>query len=468
MANYFQSDIGLRRGAVVGILQHNSVDFPVLVHGILAAGGMVSAFNPFHRSQEICHYLTVARPEIVIVDAKLAGLLSSGLALANLHPVPRVYIQEDSIDNPSMHQLTFNLRHIIQNGRDNFDEPTSGSELESRQTAFICFSSGTSGTMKGVRLTHENIVANIFQHRQRLEGMFASDTVTALITPFFHILGLGVFVCQYLCQVITHINIVPPIALQFLNCRHETPDFSSLRCLINAAAPLQERVSAELSQRMGCKVTQWYGMTEAAPSVISQREDEVGVSGTIGKILPGISIRILDSDGRECTHDQIGEIQIKGPNIMPGYVGGENLNSTSFVDGYLKTGDIGRIDQNGYVFLKGRAKEMIKVKGNQVAPAELEAILLSHPKVDDAAVEGIFFEDEATEYPAAYIVTADQVDNYQTLQREVQTYVDNQVAAYKHLRGGVNIVASIPRNASGKILRNLLAETPKLSRSLKL
>ncbi|KAJ5035912.1 hypothetical protein NUH16_003773 [Penicillium rubens] len=288
------------------------------------------------------------------------------------------------------------------------------------------------------------------------------QTVAALITPFFHILGLGVFVCQYICQFSPTLNchccwtpsretglpistLYPPIALRLLQATTtSTTDFSSLRGLINAAAPLKEIVSSELSRRMGCNITQWYGMTEASPSVISQREDEVEITGTVGRLLPGMSMKIVDSEGEECEPNKPGELLIQGSNLMSGYVQNTESND-AFIDGYFKTGDIGYVNEAGYVFLVGRSKELIKVKGHQVAPADLESILLSHPKVCDAAVKGVYFPEQETEYPAAYIT----IDSAQTepgqLQAEVEAFVNNQVAKYKWLRSGVHIIPAIPR-----------------------
>ncbi|GAB1217437.1 hypothetical protein ATERTT37_006676 [Aspergillus terreus] len=380
---------------------------------------------------EIAHSLRLAKPKIVLVDQSLAGTLTDGLSLAKLDYAPDLYILSSDTSHSASWGPIFDLERIIDTGAESPNALEAQSDKNSSDVAFICFSSGTTGPMKGVALTHKNIVTNIFQHRQRLPEMFKSPkTVAALITPFFHILGLGVFVCQYICQATTG----------------STADFSSLLCLINAAAPLKEVVSSELSRRMGCSITQWYGMTEASPSVISQREDEVGIPDTVGKLLPGMSMKIIDSEGKECPPEKPGEILIQGPNLMPGYVGIQNgAADAAFIDGYFKTGDIGYANEKGYVFLVGRSKELIKVKGHQVAPAELESILLSHPNVRDAAVKGVYFPDQETEYPAAYITTGLKQCQLGRLEAEVEAFVNQQVAKYKWLRGGVHVIAAIPR-----------------------
>ncbi|KAL6232493.1 hypothetical protein BDW75DRAFT_247126 [Aspergillus navahoensis] len=479
---HLRTDIGISSGTVVGIMASNSYNYPVLVHGVLAAGGVVTAFNPLYQAQEISHYLNLARPAFMIVDGSLASILTAGLSIAQLDYTPELYLFS-SEKTPEAGWKLLDLDNVILSGAGGLSPQLNVSHQD---LAFICFSSGTTGPMKGVYLTHGNIVANIFQHRQRLSNMFGkgNNTVAALITPFFHILGLGVFICQYICQgipivvfpkfdlplllqaiprdQITHINIVPPIALRLLQSSNADVDFTSVKCLINAAAPLNEVVSAELSRRMGCKITQWYGMTEASPSVISQHEDEVGITGTVGRLLPGMSMKVVDSEGRDCGTNKSGELLIQGPNLMRGYVESPNADpSDTFSEGFFKTGDIGYVDENDYVFLVGRSKELIKVKGNQVAPAELEALLLSHAQVSDAAVRGIYFPDQETEYPAAYITVDTGVTDVVQLTSEVESFVNKQVVKYKWLRGGVHIVPLIPRNASGKILRHQLPDPTK-------
>ncbi|KEF51434.1 uncharacterized protein A1O9_12583 [Exophiala aquamarina CBS 119918] len=348
-------------------------------------------------------------------------------------------------------------------------------------TAFISFSSGTSGLVKGVKLSHSNVVANVFQMKQRLPEMYGNDTVSALVVPFFHILGLSGFCCQYLTMGvpivvferfemeallqsikrdrITHLNIVPPLALQFLSDPlARKGDYSSIKALINAAAPLKQEIADKLSELMGCAVTQWYGMTEASPAVACQREGEVNVQNTVGKLHYGMALRIVDEEGNDCAEGEPGEFWITGPNIMQGYTTSEHRDvNGAFVNGYLKTGDIGYRDRAGFLYLLDRAKEMIKVKGNQVAPAELEAIILTHTAVSDAAVCGLEVVAEGTEYPVAYITTGVVgAKAQQDLIADVRKYVDSRVAGYKRLRGGVYIVSQIPRNPAGKILRRLL------------
>ncbi|KAG8162978.1 hypothetical protein KVR01_007456 [Diaporthe batatas] len=452
IARHFSKELGIGTGDVVGILSTTK------------------------QKKEIQHALGLSKPTHILVEkALLPNLLKALSGTSGAHSRPSLYVWDAEAPAGS-NAHTLNVEHILEHGSADFEPAKLAPGVAAQQVAFICFSSGTSGLVKGVQLTHENIVANLFQQSQGLRGMFNPRTVVTLIVPFFHILGLAGFCCQFISQGvpivvfkrfemvpllaaikrhrITHINVVPPIALEFLrNPEAAKGDWSSVQCLMNAAAPLKQKQSLELSRRYGCVVTQWYGMTEASPSVASQREDETNVDGTIGRPLPGMEMRILDENGDDA---KVGEFVLRGPNIMKGYVGG-TPSSALTPDGFLRTGDIGYVDDRGYLYIVDRAKEMIKVKGQQVAPAELEAILIAHPHVKDAAVCGVYNEDGTSEVPIAYITTDTAGSAAQeTLKVELIKYVNDQVARYKRITGGVHILDAIPRNPSGKILRRLL------------
>ncbi|RNJ60325.1 hypothetical protein D7B24_008707 [Verticillium nonalfalfae] len=459
--------IGLKPGDVVGILSTNRHYFPICVHAILATGAVVSALNPLYEPS----------PKHVLVEQDLLSRLSNAILITtDLPHRPTLHVW-DSLEAHGNDVRVLEVEHVLQHGSSHFEARSLPPGAAANSLAFICFSSGTSGLVKGVQLSHGNIVANIFQQSKGLEGMFTPKTVVALIVPFFHILGLAGFSCQYVCQGtpivafkrfdmgpllaavkkhrITHINVVPPIALEFLrNPLAAQGDFSSVQCMMNAAAPLNQRQADELTKRFGCAVTQWYGMTEASPSVASQRENEVNLKGTIGRLLPGIEMRIIDDDGNDA---KIGEFIIRGPNIMQGYVSSGKVDSPMTADGFMKTGDIGYVDEDGYLFIVDRAKEMIKVKGQQVAPAELEAILITHPLVNDAAVCGVYNDHGTSEMPVAYITT--DVEGHQEQQRlkeDILAHTNSKVARYKQISGGIHILKAIPRNPAGKILRRLL------------
>ncbi|KAK7707916.1 hypothetical protein SLS63_013597 [Diaporthe eres] len=451
LARHFSHELGIKQRTVVGILS---------------------------TTKELAHALKLSKPSHILVEEALVPNLLKAFDLGpDLLLKPRIHVWDIDDSSKTDHE-PLQIERIIQHGSPNFEPAKLPPGAAAKELAFICFSSGTSGLVKGVQLTHENVVANLFQQSQGLRGMFNPKTVVTLIVPFFHILGLAGFCCQFVSQGVpivvfkrfemvpllkaikkhrvTHINVVPPIALEFLRNPEATKgDWSSVQCLMNAAAPLKETQARELCKRYDCVVTQWYGMTEASPSVASQREDETSIGGTIGRPLPGIEMRIVDEDGKDA---KVGEFILRGPNIMKGYVGDTGLTGSPLMsDGFLRTGDIGYADNQGYLYIVDRAKEMIKVKGQQVAPAELEAILITHSQVKDAAVCGVYNHDGTSEVPVAYITTDVKTSrDQQALKENLVEYVNGQVARYKRITGGVHILSAIPRNPSGKILRRLL------------
>ncbi|KAJ4988553.1 4-coumarate-CoA ligase [Stagonosporopsis vannaccii] len=468
----------------LSFLQTSQVHYPVYVHAVLALGGVVSGLNPYHMPesiQELSHALSIARPKHVLVGSALTSNLQAAMELLQMaRPHTSILATE-----PRQQQTnSIDVLHILKHGDVVFNRPTYGKGEIAKELAFICFSSGTSGLPKGVRLSHGNIVSNVYMHSIYLSEMFTPTNVFALVVPFFHILGLQGFSCLYVINgvpivvfpkfdlqsllksisrdkgeayypaiqfgskktTVTHLNVVPPIALQLLNTPLATDiDTSSLKCLMNAAAPLEQSLSDRLCAKLDCSMTQWYGLTEGSPSVISQRQDQVHIKGTVGKLLPGLVMRVVDHKGEECPHGVPGELCVRGPSVMQGYVGDEELTTATITsDGYLHTGDIGYVDDNGYVFLVDRIKEMIKVKGNQVAPAELEGILRLHPLVVDAAVCGKYIAAQGTEVPVAYVVTKAPVSEHEHLRLDVLASVGKSVSSYKKIRD-LAIVNDIPR-----------------------
>ncbi|KAG9187030.1 hypothetical protein G6011_10138 [Alternaria panax] len=482
-AGFLQTELQIAPGDVVAYLSYNTTYYPIIIHGLLAAGAVVSAFNPAYTAEELCHTLKLAKPKFVIVQAELLDALEAALNQMEGLLMPKLHILDGKSQMHSSHSVSDILNRI--ECASYFQRIHRSPEEIASDVAFICFSSGTSGLVKGVRLTHRNVVANVLQQGRALEDMYQPDTVFTLVVPFFHILGLGGFCIQYICHgapivvfrsfdlpkmlesirrdKVTHVNVVPPIAMAILRSPLTTnADFASVKCLMNAAAPLKPELADALARRMGCVLTQWYGCTEASPSIISQRQSEAHIRGTIGRLLPNIQMRVVDAQGagelRQNTsmskplteHLDVergtpGELWIRGPNVMQGYVTQHETTEAINKDGFFPTGDVGYVDDQGFVFLVDRLKELIKVKGNQVAPAELESLLLTHPDVIDAAVCGVHVDDEATEYPVGYIATGRPLASHGTLIQDLHDYVGKRVAHYKRLVGGIYILDAIPR-----------------------
>jgi acyl-CoA synthetase (AMP-forming)/AMP-acid ligase II len=347
--------------------------------------------------------------------------------------------------------------------------------------AALPYSSGTTGVPKGVMLTHRSIATNLAQLAPVMP-MGPGDRILAVL-PFFHIYGLTALMNAPLRQGatvvvlsrfeldtflsaiekhrITGLYVAPPIVLAL--AKHpavEGYDLSSLQYVISAAAPLDAGLAQACARRLGLPpVGQAYGMTELSPGThVVPLAEKNPPPGAVGKLIPSTQMRIvsLDDPARDAGPGEHGEIAIRGPQVMKGYLGRPEATAAMIdADGWLHTGDIGHTDGDGWLFVVDRVKELIKYKGFQVAPAELEALLLTHPGIADAAVVGVY-DDENNEVPKAFVVRAAGAPDLTA--DEVRAYVAGRVAPYKKVRR-VEFIDGVPRAASGKILRRQLRET---------
>ena len=335
------------------------------------------------------------------------------------------------------------------------------------------YSSGTTGVSKGVMLTHRNLVANIAQVLGAAE-MREDETMVAVL-PFFHIYGMQVlmncglragativtlprfdleqFLSVHQEHGITRSFVAPPIVVAL--AKHplvDSFDMSKLEQVFSGAAPLSAELALEAGKRLGCEVVQGYGMTELSP-VSHLTPSGQFKPGSVGVTAPNTELRIVDPlTGEDLGIGEDGEIWVRGPQVMKGYLNNEQATAhTIDADGWLHTGDIGHVDPDDHVFVVDRLKELIKYKGFQVPPAELEAILLTHPAVADAAVIGIP-DEEAGEIPAAYVVLQ---PGSEATAEEIMEFVAGHVAHYKQVRH-LEFIEAVPKSAAGKILRREL------------
>ena len=359
---------------------------------------------------------------------------------------------------------------------------------KSSDLAFLAYSSGTTGLPKGVMLSHGNIVSNVLMlmsgEQQNLTWNGNADGTGDRIMgflPFFHIYGLTCLLHQCIvvgwtlvvlpkfdidtfCRVIqdyriTFAYIVPPVVLQL--AKHQAVskyDLSSLRMMNSGAAPLTRELVDQLYARIKVPVKQGYGLSETSPTTHTQPWSQwKNTIGSVGLMLPNQTAKYMSEDEKEVPIGQVGELWIKGPNVFQGYLNNpEGTKNALTPDGYFKTGDVGYQDKDGNFYITDRVKELIKYKGFQVPPAELEGLLLSHPKIDDVAVLGVYSEEQATEVPSAFVVPAKGVEGSRDTASEVSNWLSQRVASHKRLRGGVRFVDEIPKSPSGKILRRIL------------
>lgn len=260
-------------------------------------------------------------------------------------------------------------------------------------------------------------------------------------------------------EKITFSYVVPPVIL--LLSKHpivEKYDLSSIRMMSSGAAPLTKELVDAVHRRTKLKVKQAYGLSETSPTTHAQPWDRWYTTiGAVGTLVPNITAKYMSPDEKELPCGEVGELWMKGPNVFKGYLNNpEGTKNALTEDGYFKTGDVGYQDKHGNFYITDRIKELIKYKGFQVPPAELEGILSDNDKIDDVAVIGIYKEQDATEVPRAYIVPKKGVEAGKALEKEIMDWLASKVANHKRLRGGVRFVDEIPKSVSGKILRRVL------------
>ncbi|MGA5548528.1 4-coumarate--CoA ligase family protein [Streptomyces pseudogriseolus] len=465
------AEAGVRKGDVLALHSPNTIAFPTAFYAATRAGASVTTVHPLATPEEFAKQLRDCAARWIVT---VSPLLDSARRAAELAGgVEEIFV----CDSASGHRSLIDMLACTA------PEPAVGID-PAEDVAALPYSSGTTGIPKGVMLTHRQIATNLAQLQPAITAG-PGDRVLAVL-PFFHIYGLtalmnaplrhGATVVvlprfdleQFLAAIqnhrITALYVAPPIVLAL--AKHPLVaeyDLSSLKYVISAAAPLDAHLAAACARRLGLPpVGQAYGMTELSPGthVVPLDLMEEAPPGTVGKLIAGTEMRIvsLDDPGKDLGTGESGEILIRGPQVMKGYLGRPDATAAMIdEDGWLHTGDVGHVDDDGWLFVVDRVKELIKYKGFQVAPAELEALLLTHPGVADAAVIGVYNED-GNEVPHAFVVR--HLAAPELTEGEVMLHVAERVAPYKRVRH-VTFIDGVPRAASGKILRRELRAAHK-------
>ncbi|MEU5294988.1 4-coumarate--CoA ligase family protein [Streptomyces umbrinus] len=461
------ADLGVAKGDVLALHSPNTVAFPVAFFAATRAGASVTTVHPLATAEEFAKQLRDCKAEWIVTVSPLLDTARTAAELAG--GVREIFVCDQA---PGHRSLLDMLGSTAPEPQIDIDP--------AEDVAALPYSSGTTGIPKGVMLTHRNIATNLAQLSPTMP-MGPGDRILAVL-PFFHIYGLTALMNAPLRQGatvvvlprfdletflaaiekhrITGLYVAPPIVLAL--AKHpavEGYDLLSLEYIISAAAPLDAELAEACSRRLGLPpVGQAYGMTELSPGTHVVPRDSVNPPpGSVGKLIPGTEMRIvsLDDPGKDVGVDERGEIVIRGPQVMKGYLGRPEATAAMIDEnGWLHTGDVGHVDTDGWLYVVDRVKELIKYKGFQVAPAELEALLLTHPGIADAAVIGVYDSDN-NERPHAYVVRQPAADGL--TEDDVMGYVAERVAPYKKIRQVV-FIEGVPRAASGKILRRELRE----------
>jgi acyl-CoA synthetase (AMP-forming)/AMP-acid ligase II len=451
---------GFRKGDVLAIMSPNLPEYPIAFHGVATAGGVNTTLNPTYTADEIAFQLNDSRARLLLTVPPLVGKAQEAAAKSKVEEIIVFGEAEGAVPFAS----------LLVDGKAPEVHIDPAEDLVA-----LPYSSGTTGFSKGVMLTHRNLVANLVQTAACIR--ISEDEKLLAFLPFFHIYGMTVIMnlgllagatlvtmqrfelepCLQAVQDyrVTRLLLVPPIVV--LLAKHpaiDKYDLTSVKWAFSGAAPLDADTARAASQRIGCRLSQGYGLTETSPvsHVVPDNAAEV-VPGSVGLAVPNTECKIVDgATGKELDRNEDGEIWIRGPQVMKGYLNNPDATSNSIdADGFFHTGDIGHIDEHDQYFIVDRLKELIKYKGFQVAPAELEALLLSNPNVADAAVIGVR-DEEGEEVPKAFVVLKQPQSP-----EEIMEFVAARVAPHKKIRR-VEVVDQIPKSPTGKILRRVLRE----------
>ncbi|WP_314422775.1 AMP-binding protein [uncultured Microbacterium sp.] len=455
---------GVGVGTTIGVLCPNVPAFATVFHGILRAGATATTINSLYTPEEIANQLTDAEATWLITVSPLLPAAKEAAESLGLD-ADHLIVLDGADGHPS-------LPALLGEGRAapdvSFDPAT--------HLAVLPYSSGTTGRPKGVMLTHRNLIANVSQCRSTI-SLGDDDRVLAVL-PFFHIYGMTVLLnfalrqraalvtmprfdlTEFLRVVQEHrtswVFIAPPIAVAL--AKHplvDQYDMSSVKVIFSGAAPLDGALASAVETRLGCTVCQGYGMTETSPVTHAIPYDRSDIDrSSVGMLLANTEARLVAEDGSDIEApadgaSSPGELLIRGPQVMKGYLNRPDAtNEMLDAEGWLHTGDVATVTHDGVFRIVDRLKELIKYKGYQVAPAVLEAVLLEHPSIADAAVIGVL-DDDGQEVPKAFVVRQSGA----TLEEEaVIAHVAANVAPHEKVRQ-VEFIDAIPKSASGKILR---------------
>ncbi|KAH6671219.1 4-coumarate-CoA ligase-like protein [Halenospora varia] len=483
---------GMRKGDCVCIYSFNDIHYSIFFLAIIAAGGVFTGTNPSYTPFELVYHMKTAQSTFLITEPE-PEMLNNALSAAKECSIPNSKIWIFNTHEQKVPEGFKSWKSLLQCGEKGW-ERFDDEKLCKGTTAARLFSSGTTGLPKAAVLSHYNLIAQhtlVWANSRkpwRARRLLSLPMFHAACVPIAHTtvpkigqiayvqrrFELEPFLSYLTAYDINELVIVPPIAIAIIM----TPltkkyPLTSLKAVLIGAAPLGRESQARFKKLMAKNgsITQAWGMTEMSciGSMFYYPEDDE--TGSVGRMLPGCDAKIINDKEEDITaYDTPGELCVRGPNVISGYFNNPSANAASFdSEGFFKTGDIVYCSrESGKWYVIDRKKELIKVRGFQVAPPELETVLLGHPGIVDAAVIGVkaWEKGEEVERPRAYVVRREGVKEGDLGEEEVKRWCGERLARYKELTGGVRFVDAIPKNASGKILKRVLREEAEREREM--
>ena len=444
---------GVARGDRVGLMMPNIPAFPVAFYGALTAGAVVVPMNPLLKGREVAYYLGDSGARLLFAWRDFAGEAAKGAADAGAQ-----VIQVDDVD----------LNGVL---ADVAAAPADGpAEAADTDDAVILYTSGTTGQPKGAQLTHGGLTRNASLTAKTLLRNHQDDVMMGCL-PLFHVFGLtcGLNATVWAAGTLTllprfdagkalevigrdRVTIFEGVPTMYAGMLHhpaaDSADTTSLRVCVSGGAAMPVEILRGFEEKFGCIILEGYGLSETSPVASFNHPDQPRKPGSIGTPVEGVEMRLFGDGGSEVAAGEVGEIAIRGHNVMKGYWGRPEATAEAIPDGWFRTGDLGRVDADGYYFIVDRKKEMIIRGGYNVYPREIEEVLYEHPAVAEAAVIGMPHAELGEEVGAAVALKA----GASATPEELQQFAKDRVAAYKYPRK-VWLVDTLPKGPTGKILR---------------
>ncbi|KAI1359262.1 acetyl-CoA synthetase-like protein [Xylaria arbuscula] len=475
-------DYGLSKGDTVSLFSRNTIWYPVMLFASMRVGGVVSGASPAYNVEEMTYALRTAKAKFIAthptsIDIALEAAKNAGI------PKKHIFILEGQLDGyTTIKELIERVKNYGDHNQVPYTKLPQGKK-NGDVCALLSFSSGTTGLPKAVMISHQNVIAQVLQiapitpaDHKKILGALPMFHITGLVhimhfplvinaevimIPAFSMETMLATIVEY---QIPEILVVPPILIRLV--RDPVVDKFDLRCVkrfSSGAAPVSEEILQLLKEKFpGSGFKQGYGMTESCSCITAHPPwaYDYRFANKVGTVVASTEVKVMKGDGTEADVGEPGEILARGPQVVMGYLNNEKATRETFdADGFLHTGDQGFVDREGFITITDRIKELIKVKGIGVAPAELEDLLLGHPAVEDCAVLAIL-DDRTGERPKAFVVVKQGRKADDTTGLELISYVEKNKTRYKWIKE-IEFIEEIPKSPSGKILRRVLRERSK-------